>query len=210
MNSKWYFGALFVVLTFLGIGLEQTNTPNQEIIVQFDNDNVTTEEAQQAIAIVREQLQLLGAENIKIGPSAQGKLKITYYSQIDVDSIKEILSEDDPFELGYNSFADNDGKSEFPSTFELFSYKLNVNEIKGGLDQLADYTGFVVEYESKTSEHRYFDADIYFSIVESAVAERNRIDKIAYDAQGYAALFIDNSSHNIPEVRAGPLTNFNI
>ena len=95
MNSRRYIGALIIVLTFLGVVYQQQNSlPNQEIVLQFTDAKVTSSETQNTIAIVKEQLQNLGADNIHVKETQEGTLKITYYSATNVSSIKKILSEE--------------------------------------------------------------------------------------------------------------------
>ncbi len=205
MNTKWYLSTLFIILALLGISLEETTTPNQEIVVQFSKDEVTFDEARNAIAIVKEQLQTIGVENIRVVESADGKLKITYYSEVDVASIKEILSKGEKLEFGYTSYTGHEELPEFPPYKDFNSYKLNVSEIQNSPDLASDYNGYLIQLEAKTVSHRHFDADVYFSDDEIDLREINRIEKIAYQVHSNNALLIDNSSHNIPEVRAGPL-----
>ncbi|MBX2827718.1 MAG: hypothetical protein KTR22_06120 [Flavobacteriaceae bacterium] len=206
MNSKWYLGTLFIVLAILGVGVKKTTTPNQEIIVQFDSEAITLTEAQGAIALVKEQLKHVGAENIRVSKSANGTLKITYFSKVDVASIQEILSHGEKLELGYTSYADSEGHSELPLEYDLHSYKLNVSEIQNSTEFTSDFKGYTLAFELKTSHRRYIDADFHFTFLEMDRYEIKRTENIAYQQYSLKALLVDNGSHNIPEVRAGPLT----
>ena len=51
----------------------------QEIALQFTEQGFTQENAQQAIAEVKSQLQKAGANNIQLLEIGAGELKITYY-----------------------------------------------------------------------------------------------------------------------------------
>ncbi|MDC8005491.1 hypothetical protein POV27_15645 [Aureisphaera galaxeae] len=203
MNSKWYLSTLFIILTVLGISLDRTTSPNQEILVQFNSDEVTFDEAQKAIAVVKAQLQNIGVENIQVSTSANGKLKITYYSEVDVASIQNILSSDNNLELGYVSYSDHESDSNVPFGYDIQSYQLNVSEIQKSSNFDSDYEGYLVEF--KSSKTRYYHIDIYFSKEEIDFRSKNRVYKTAYEVHSNNALLIDNSSHNIPEVRAGPI-----
>ncbi len=203
MNSKWYVSTLFFVLAFLGVSLKQSSTPNQEIVVQFNNNGVTQDEALNALAIVKEQLQEIGVENIRVQESANGTLKITYYSEIDVAGIKELFAKDKNLELGYTLYSHNEEDPGVPPLTYSSNYKLNVSEIQKGQDLASDFEGFL--FESKSVTTRYINADVYFSHSEVDIWEKNRLEKVAFELHSNQALLIDNSSHNIPEVRAGPL-----
>jgi len=97
MNAKWQWciSTIIFILTFLGVvNQQQAFLPNQEIVLQFDNANIAVDTAENTIAIVKQQLQSLGATNIKINKGERGKLKITYYSDVDVTSIKNTFSKE--------------------------------------------------------------------------------------------------------------------
>ncbi len=38
MKPKWYLGAFIVIVTLLGAGLQQFSVPNQEIVLQFEDE----------------------------------------------------------------------------------------------------------------------------------------------------------------------------
>ena len=114
MKSKWYLSTLIFILALLGFSQPQVYVPNQEIVVQFSVDEVTFDEAQNAILIVQKQLQGIGAHNIQISEPEQGSFKFTYYSDIDVASIKEIFSEEKSLALGYTSYSQSEDGDETP------------------------------------------------------------------------------------------------
>ena len=60
MKMKWYFGALIIVFTLLGVYQNRISVPNQEIVLQFTDVNITSDEAENTIEIVKEQLQAIG------------------------------------------------------------------------------------------------------------------------------------------------------
>ena len=205
MNAKWFFSTLIVLLALFGIGAGQVAAPNQEIVVQFNGDEVTLDDAQNAIAIVKKQLQIIGVENIQVVEGDEGSLKITYYSDVDVAVIKGIFSVEDKLELGLISYSKDKEPFKVPAKDNSNTYELNVCEIHIGVDAEMGFNGYLLEL--KFGNENYFNPIVYFSADEINVRERNRIEKIAYTVHRNIALVIDNSSHNIPEVRAGP--NFN-
>jgi len=204
MKAKWYLGTFIVVLTLLGASLQQFSVPNQEIVVQFANDKVATFETQNTIAIVKKQLQNIGVDNIQIHEGDNGSLKITYYSNIDVAAIKKIFSKKE-LELGFTSIYPQEKPANLPSNKNSSTYKLDVFEIQKSNNNDWDFNGYALEVLPEND--RYFKPKVYFSYFEIDVRKKNRIEKTAYLAHRNISISIDKSSHNIPEVRAGPVTN---
>lgn len=204
MKAKWYLGTFIVVLTLLGASLQQFSVPNQEIVVQFANDEVATFETQNTIAIVKKQLQDIGVDNIQIHEEAHGKLKITYYSNVDVTSIKKIFLEKE-LEFGLTSLYNQKKSTKSPSSKNSNTYKLDVFEIQKSNDVDWGLNGYVLELKPKND--RYFKPDVYFPYIEIDVKKKNRLEKTAYIVHKNISIAIDNSTFNIPEVRAGPITN---
>jgi len=202
MQSKGYFSILFVILALIGISWEHTSKPNQEVVVQFNNNDVSCDEAQNAIALVKLQLQGIGVENIQVVEEVDGRLKITYYSHVDVAIVKSIISNGEKLELSNISLSENEQQPEIPSNEDPLLYELNVSELYKSSNSDLDHDGFILEL--KSNHDRYVPPVVYFSFSEIAVREKNNIEKTAYTVHSNIALLIDNTSHNIPEVRAGP------
>ena len=200
MNTKWYLSTLILILTLLGFSQQEKHIPNQEIIVQFDDDHVKLEVAQNAIAIVTKQLKTIGVDKIQVREAVDGSLKITYYSDVDVAAIEEIFSKEKDLELGY-TFSDNDS-NEFPSNRDSSSYKLNVCEIGNNSDTDSDMNGFIFKLSSEYD--RLFNPIAFYPFSEVDSKARNEISETAFKLHKKIAAAIDNSSHSIPEVRAGP------
>lgn len=201
MNSRWYISALIIILTLLGsiASEQQDSVPNQELVLQFAGVEVSTQDAQQTIAFVKEQLQTAGVENIQVQKQNDGQLKITYYSDSDVDYIKELLSKDCKLELGSLS---QDDQSNIPSEDDSIAYNLDVYEIQQG-DDLSSLEGKLA-LESKSENDRLINPNVFVSAEDIDVRELNRIVKVAYKFNRDIAIAINNRSLKIPEVRAGP------
>ena len=94
MMARWCISVLIFSLTLFGVvSQQQILVPNQEIVLQFEDVDLTSKQAENTVAIVKQQLQDLGAENIQVFSLENGKLKITYFSDSEVASIKETFSE---------------------------------------------------------------------------------------------------------------------
>ncbi len=201
MKLKWYICTLIIVLTFLGVGQHQISVPNQEIIVQFTDDEVSSDDAINAIEIVKNQLQVIGVDNIQVREVTDGKLKITYYSDIDVARIKNILSHEENLKLGYTS--NDDESSKLPSDDESNSYNLDVYEIQKESNSDWDFEGTLV-LELKPEGDRFSNPKVFASIKEIDV--REGVTEVAYKVHYNITIAIDNTSYKIPEVRAGPIS----
>ncbi|MFT4697064.1 MAG: hypothetical protein ACI9SJ_000180 [Flavobacteriaceae bacterium] len=196
MKLKWYLSTFIIILALSGASLEQYSNPNQEIVVQFNNSEVSLFETQNTIAIVKKLLQDFGVDNIKVHEEVNGTLKITYHSDVDVASIKELFSSKKNIDFGISSNNSTDS-SNFPSN----EYQLDVNEIQKSNETDSDFNGTVVDVRQKSE--RFFNPAVK-SINSFEVSDRNSIEKVAYIIQNKIAIAIDHSTHNIPEVRAGP------
>jgi len=203
MQSKGYFSILFVILALIGISWEHTSKPNQEVVVQFNNGEVSCDEAQIAIALVKLQLQGIGVENIQVVEEDGGRLKITYYSNVDVAVVKSIISDGEKLELSDISLSQNENQPELPSNKDSISYELNVSELHKTTDSGVDGDGFILEL--KSNHDRYVPPVVYYATSGISIRDKSRIEKIAYTVRRNLALLIDSDSHNIPEVRAGPI-----
>ncbi len=209
MKQKWYLSTFVLILILLGYSRQQAYVPNQEIVMQFVDADVTSDVTQNAIAIVKKQLQTIGIANIQVRETAAGRLKITYYSDLDVASIKRIFSKEISLELGYTSLDPiEDGEQDkFPSNKSSNSYNLNVCEIQNSYDAESDFNGYILEL--RPENERLYNPVVDLSIDKNDAREKSRIEKVAYLIQRNIALAINNSSRIIPEVRAGPASNRN-
>ncbi|WP_147376135.1 hypothetical protein [Ichthyenterobacterium magnum] len=206
MNSKWYFSTLIIILALLGgiASQQQTSVPNQEIVLQFNDDEVTSNEAQNTITIVKEQLEAIGVDNIQILDLEQGQLKITYYSDADISSIKKIFSKDKTLAFDDATKHQEESPAKIPSENKSVSYNLDVFEIHNGSDIASGLSGKLA-LESKTGNDRFFNPNTFMSIKETDDKEDESIIKVAYKLRRDIAIAIDNTSYKIPEVRAGPV-----
>ena len=204
MKIKLHFGLFVILFAFLGTFLEQTTVPNQQIVIQFLDQDISKEEADNAIETVKAQLQTIGVALINIDQNSDGQLKITYYSASDVDKIQDLFLEAQNFEITYDTDSENTNK--FPVGKSLKDYELNISEIQNSgqvnwdfekteivqLDQKSDYS-----YNSKVNASGHTVNEKY---------NTNKI-RVAIQIRSTIALAIDNHSCAIPEVRAGPNSN---
>ncbi|MFB9054345.1 hypothetical protein ACFFVB_14755 [Formosa undariae] len=204
MDLKWYISTLTVIVAFFfGVANQQPNAvPNQEIVLQLSGYESAQENAEKAISTITKQLERIGAENIQVSAGEKGVLNITYYSDSDVDRIKNILSEDEFLAFDNSTAKPNQFPSEDDGT--RTTYNFNVFEIHDGHDFAFEHSGKVA-VELKASSHHFNNSNDYPSTTSTTdVIEFSSI-KVAYKFYKNIALAIDNNAKKIPEVRAGPI-----
>ncbi|WP_298534321.1 hypothetical protein [uncultured Algibacter sp.] len=205
MIARWCISAFIFLLTLFGvISQQQIAVPNQEIILQFSDIELTSEDAKHTILIVRKQLEALGVENIQIKSQGNGKLKISYYCDADISSIKNSFAKAHNLDLNYQSGTTGRGASEFPSPENSIAYNINVYEIQSSSDSGWDFDGaFTLEVEVKSD--RFLDPNINFSAGNLELKRLTQVSNVAFRVQKNVSVAIRETLHTIPEVRAGPL-----
>lgn len=198
MKNNWFLSAFIIALAILGISLDNGTVANQEIIIQFSNAETTLDRSQNTLSLVKRQLETIDVDNVKIERLVNGALKVTYYSDIDVSAIKEIVTRALESELSNTVYtADNGLPFEKESeTFQLDIYKIQEPNDLGGT------ANNIIEYKSQTT--RSSSVKTYATLHKIEIQEKSTTDKIAYNVYRDHPIALNNSSHKIPEVRAGP------
>ena len=202
MQTKWYLRSFLILVVLVGLTLEQIAQPNQQIVVEFAGDNISLSNAQKTLAAVTNKLQAIGAKSIKVKQGANGVLTISYYSTIDTEAVKGMLSSNKEVLEGVAS-NDSSPKNQAPPFDTSSVYKLDVYEIQQQYDIKPDLNGLVLTFEGKT--HRYFIAKVYGAIGGNQIAQQNKITTVSFIAQGAVSLLLTEFSYKIPQVRAGPI-----
>ena len=202
MQTKWYLRSFVILVVLIGLTLEQIAQPNQQIVVEFAGDSISLSNAQNTIAAVTNKLHDIGAKSIKVKQSANGVLTISYYSTIDTEAVKGMLSSNKEVLEGVASDSSSP-KNQAPPFDTSSVYKLDVYEIQQQYDIKPDLNGLVLTFEGKT--HRYFIAKVYGVIGGNQIAQQNKITTVSFIAQGAVSLVLTDFSYKIPQVRAGPI-----
>ena len=202
MQTKWYLRSFVILVVLIGLTLEQIAQPNQQIVVEFAGDSISLSNAQNTIAAVTNKLHDIGAKSIKVKQGANGVLTISYYSTIDTEAVKGMLSSNKEVLEGVAS-NDSSPKNQAPPFDTSSVYKLDVYEIQQQYDIKPDLNGVVLTFEGKT--HRYFIAKVYGAIGGNQNAQQNKITTVSLIAQGAVSLVLTDFSYKIPQVRAGPI-----
>ena len=58
MRNKWFFGAFILILSILGISIDQVPAHNQEITIYFSNNQKEGDNLKETIASVKENSSL--------------------------------------------------------------------------------------------------------------------------------------------------------
>jgi hypothetical protein len=201
MRLKWYISTLVLIFALLGIGQQHITAPNQEIVIKFADVSTSTAETQHAIAEIQTQLRRIGVSEVKIQKDVQGQLKISYYSDIEVSKVRQLLSGDLQQEYSLN-LQNSEKQSQKESSN---SYNLDVYEIKQSSDLEIDFEGHLVELKAESD--RFYSPSIFALASEFNGKTKSNIEAVAYNVYGNLALAIDTLSYQIPEVRAGPYTS---
>ncbi|WP_178984486.1 hypothetical protein [Winogradskyella helgolandensis] len=201
MKTKLHFGLLIILLAFLGTYLEQNTLPNQQIVIQFSDTDISSEDTENAIEAIQNKLQSIGVTHIQIGQSNEGQLRIIYHSNTDVDNIQNALFNVEDLNIAYDS---NQNQSDsFPEHKNSKDYELNISEIKTSNTINWDFERIqVVEVNQKTDRFVYSKTTSFGHHFHNI--ENHFNSSVAVMISNNTTIVIDTISYIIPEVRAGP------
>lgn len=197
MNVKPHIYIFILILTFLGVASQQQESVvNQELVLHFADVKITSQEAQNTISTVKDELELLGIDNIQVKSENQDKLIITYYSNVDVASLKKILSEKKHLKLQYPQ--DN---QQVPSGNNQIGYDFDIYEINNSHDLDSGFDNCILV--EKSQNERYIDPNTFLTATIMNVRKDNTLKETLHIWK-YIETSISNLSYAFPEVRAGP------
>lgn len=202
MKTKLHFGVLIILFTFLARYVDTAVSPNQQIVVQFSNTEISEVEAQDAITRIQAKLYKVGAEDIQIGQDRDGQLKITYYSNTDVEQIQYILSDQ---ELR-STFSTNESDSDkFPNEENSKDYRLSISEIQQDSNSTNwDFESVEIVQLNKKSD-RFNNLKVSNSGSQVNQELIDGLIKVALKNITNSGAELAGPSYKIPEVRAGPI-----
>lgn len=183
---------------------EQFAMPNQEIIVQFNTNSISADETERAISEITSELKTIGVEDIQVSEMLDGKLKVTYYSAIDVAVIKNLFSQQKEFQFGDTAFNEKNHSSKIPFSNTSNIYKLDVIKIQKDFGSDLGLQGLPAEI--KSLKEQYLNPIVSLGTSEINFSLKLCIGRMACETYQDAVLPIDTTSHKIPEVRAGPIS----
>lgn len=188
------------------LGQRQITVPNQEIVLQLVNEDISLSDAQQTIAIVEQELQQIGVASIHVKEREDGKLVISYYSETDVEKIKALLLAQKDLAVGFVASNDDEVPVQWPSKdTSLLVYDLDVYEIQQkrvSFSSLGDLCAVELQHKNQ----RFVYPDFYPSFQESFSVEQIVALKANHRFPRYNICVKDRQTHKIPDVRAGPFS----
>jgi len=203
MKKSYFFLAIVLVL-FLGAWKIQTPVHNQEVVLQYSDEQISSIKVQDVVDAIKEELFIYGIEDVQVYEDENGILKISYYSEEDVQTIKSTLES-----LALTNFPidDNSHNGENDLNLQLKkeqgTYKLEVFEIhnsENGSSGLGGKTAIVASEEfSKPITPNSFTA-LNKKTALKHLGETNRSSKI----NGSQTTYFSSTSNLVPDVRAGP------
>lgn len=203
MLLKRYIGIVVLLLVLVG-ALRQQNldVPNQEILLQFNGDDLSTATSQATIATVEKELNKIGVQNFQVKEVNHGIYKITYYSDADVELVKGLLAQRILGVLG----SDTDNiPLDNPIDQDALSYNLEVYEIQNGTDSDSGLNGIVVDEFNQKADRYLKSKHTHTAFV---IFKKADITYIVRRASGNKCIAVaaQNALQQIPDVRAGPFS----
>ncbi len=195
MKSKWYFGIVITALAFFVVSQQQITVPNQEIVFQFSDNQVSVSQTKKAISVIKAQLKSIGVKNTQVFEQ-KGTLKITYYSDTAIENVKAVL-----FKEQLISSINKAGQSGIPLDK---NYNLEIFEIKAATESGAGFDGKYI-IEAKPDYTRASQVIVSFSAIAENVLQLNQPLIVTKKVNANISISIDKGTFNIPEVRAGPI-----
>lgn len=177
------------------------NNPNQEIVVRFNVNSINANDAKEAISEITSQLKVIGVEDVQVSDVFEGKVKVTYYSVLEVSVIKNLLNHN-KIHLGDSAFNNKDGSSDFPYSSNSSTYKLEVIKIQQDFGSDIGLQGTLVEAKAFSDQYLKPKVSITASEVNFNFNEGEK--RIGVSIYSKVALLTKDISHKIPQVRAGP------
>mgnify|MGYP000038251692 CR=1 FL=1 len=159
---------------------------------------------QRLVEFITNQLKAIGVAVVQVSKIQNGKLKVTYYSTIDVAIIKDLFNKQDKLQLGYTAFNEKESSSKNPFSNDSNTYKLDVLKIQKDYGSDIGLHGLPVEV--KFAKDQYLNQVVSLGTSETYFSFKHSIESVVFKNYRDVSLLIDNTSYKIPEVRAGPLS----
>ena len=203
MKLKWLIGSVALFLAILGVlPQEHTIQANQTVVFQFHDTNAAPTHTQAALHVIEDELNDFGILDVKITKSANGKIKVSYYSTTDPETIKQVIAERISAELVYDE-SNNKSQPKYPPFKKAyFGYNLDVLDIG---DRNHGHSGLngvqVVELDHKAS--RFFKPNGYSTLSIPSLGSTTA--PVVLNGYPKTSFTQNRLLYHIQEVRAGPI-----
>ena len=203
MKFKWYIGALIAIASYFVVEQQSNDLPNQEIVVTFSHTNSAVP-LEKAVASIKTQLLGIGAQNVIVTEAVPGSLKVTYYSDLALQSVTDHLFVLSRTNDVTTSLRLKESSSDTPLEKSLLDYQIDIYVISDDLVSGMHPDGKSY-FELKQDYNR--GSQVHFYTLQAvSTCRHNHIVSVAQKVSDQVLLAFNNSSFNIPEVRAGPLS----
>ncbi|PHN94131.1 hypothetical protein CSC80_01905 [Maribacter sp. 6B07] len=198
MNAKWCVSTLFIILALLGLCQEQKKASNQQISLEFADVELASNTAHDEIlAVITKKLQVLGVDTIEVIENDETQLSIRYYSDIDAESVKKFLSQEGRFLANEDEIPTEDDSDGLPGQYNLVVLDLHQHTDNGYQIKATLVAGQDHNFDSKV-------IPVVLALTNKFTLEFNATVELALKINSKVAIVANNTSHQIPEVRAGP------
>lgn len=198
MNAKWCVSTLFIILALLGLCQEQKKASNQQISLEFADVELASNTAHDEIlAVITKKLQVLGVDTIEVIENDETQLSIRYYSDIDAESVKKFLSQEGRFLANEDEIPTEDDSDGLPGQYNLVVLDLHQHTDNGYQIKATLVAGQDHNFDSKV-------IPVVLPLTNKLTLEFNATLELALKINSKVAIVANNTSHQIPEVRAGP------
>ena len=199
MNAKWCVSTLIIILALLGLRQEQSKTSNQQILLQFEDVELASENAHdEVVATITEKLKVLGVETIEIIENDARQVSIRYYSDIDAISVEEFLTQESQLSLTFK----DDHPFEFPKEQLPEKYNLVVSDLHQQAETGFSLNGNLVSIQQQ-EDNKFFNP-VFLKFNNAIVLKQDAIVNVSYKITRNIAIALEDTPQTIPEVRAGP------
>lgn len=202
MKTRVQFLVAILLLIGLGAYLDQSELPNQQIVLQFEDKPETSRELNAAIAHIEKALAGSGAEHIQIIALDTDAYKITYFSKSDIGLIKTKLNNTIGIQF---SFENNEALSTENPPMEGGCH-IKISELKSEPSSTWDFEAPELVATNYKSD-RFISAKVKITtrLNSEGLNSVNYIEELL-KTQRVIVLCAD-FNFNTPQVRAGPALN---
>ncbi len=201
LRNKWFICAFLGILATLGVALDHSVSPNQEISIQFSQTPSQQDDLQETINSITQKLERANVDNIVVKRQADGSLKISYYSSLSIKDIEELLENNTSQVSG---FVFSNTKEKKNKEHRKDSYDLTIYTLEKDVDQKGTIGDTAIITELKSESLRSIDHN--FNALLNKPLNYLLLGTTYYRHLNLTKIIVyKDDSYKKPEVRAGPV-----
>lgn len=200
MRIKKYISPVVVILLilFAVVKQQQAIVPNQQVVIQYSTLPTSQALTEQTAALIQQTLLELNVDQVKIKQHADGKLKITYRSDLDVAHIEQALH------IAIHASIKANAGTELPVDGESVTYNLDVYELYKSQDVDSGLNGTETLAPQLKGDRFFIPKTDILTVAWHTAYHNSIVTQKLKTIPYYTALAKNNILQHIPEVRAGP------